>query len=68
MAAAEIKVTVHVLGFEACREGNLMGECVLSEGHEHRESEHRTPGGETVPVQWAHVDRHGTHWGVSGKV
>jgi hypothetical protein len=50
--------------FPPCEHGNKFGECVLENGHEHRESEHRTPGGESVPVQWAHIDRHGTHWGV----
>lgn len=60
MAAAEIRVTVHVLGFEACREGNKRGQCVLAEGHEHR-----SPEGVGEQAQWAHIDQHGIHWGVS---
>lgn len=60
----QVRVELHALGFVACAEGNLRGECVLADGHEKRESEHRTAGGEPVPVQWDHIDRYGTHWGV----
>ncbi len=51
--------------YPPCSTAKGWGECVLADGHEHRETEHRTESGEPVLVQWAHIDRYGHHWGVS---
>lgn len=50
--------------YPPCSTSEGWGECVLADGHDDRESEHRTESDESVPVQWEHIDRYGHHWGV----